>query len=377
MENRSRRLLVFNCHEAWVHQLRFLDCDLDIICGLPGRYTREWDTHIRPVPARARLIPLAEALAYGGRYDCIIAHNPTDLLDIRSRPEPRLLMIHVSLKSRVAEEHSNLSEGQARGILHRYVELCGAHVAAVTCAKGESWGFAEDILRVAVDPNDYPPCTGQTACGLRVAHFVMQRQAILNWSFHERAFAGLPVRIVGHNPDLPGAAPSRNWDHLKDLLRTSRFYIHTANPDLEDGYNMAVTEAMVAGLPVLGNKHPTSIIEHGVSGFLSDDPGELRGYAKLLLADRELALRMGRQARLAVERRFTVEAFRSGMERAIASARRNRDLLDLHGPQGAATILAVEKARRYAQPKPAIVELPQRRGTTADAVDDLRPYRDG
>ena len=34
------RLLVFNCHEAWVYQLGLLDYDLDIICGLSGRYTR-------------------------------------------------------------------------------------------------------------------------------------------------------------------------------------------------------------------------------------------------------------------------------------------------------------------------------------------------
>jgi hypothetical protein len=68
METASRpRLLVFNCHEAWVHQLGVLDCDLDIVYGLPGRYTPTWDTHIRPVPARGRLISLDEARG-GGRF---------------------------------------------------------------------------------------------------------------------------------------------------------------------------------------------------------------------------------------------------------------------------------------------------------------------
>jgi len=345
MQNRERRLLVFNCHEAWVHQLRLLDYDLDIICGLPGRYTRGWDTHMRPVPARARLICLTEALTPGERYACIIAHNPTDLLDIRNRTEPRLLLLHLSLEARLVEEHSHLSAAQAKQILHRYVELSGAHVAAVTSAKGRSWGFTENILPVAVDPDEYPPCTGETACGLRVANFILQRKAFLHWSFHERVFAGLPVRIVGHNPGMADVHPSRDWDHLKDLLRTSRFYIHTANPDLEDGYNMAMAEAMAAGMPVLGNRHPTSIVEHGVSGFLSDNPAELRGYAKLLLDDRDLALRMGRQARLVVQRRFSVEAFRSGMARAIASAQRKRGLLPLCRPG-----------------VPAIVELPRPSG---------------
>lgn len=359
MENKQKRLLVFNCHEAWVHQLRLLDYDLDIICGLPGRYTQGWDTHMRPVPARARLIGLEEALASGELYACIIAHNPTDLLDIRSRTEPRLLMLHLSLAARLVGEAPHLSAEQAREILHRYVELSGAHVAAVTPAKGKSWGFAEDIVPSAVDPHEYPLCTGQTACGLRVSNFILQRKTSLHWSFHQQAFAGLPVRIVGHNPGMPGASASRDWDHLKDLLRTSRFYIHTANPDFEDGYNMAMMEAMAAGLPVLGNRHPTSVVEHGVSGFLSDDPAELRHYAQLLLEDRDLALRMGYQARLTAQRRFSVEAFRSRMEHAIASARRKRELLFLRS--------------NCAAPKPAIIELSRQPGPMAVAPRSETP----
>ena len=60
---------------------------------------------------------------------------------------------------------------------------------------------------------------------------------------------------------------------------------------------MATLEAMAAGLPVLGNPHPTSPIEHGVSGFLSDDPAELHASAERLLQDRELAVHMGKEAR--------------------------------------------------------------------------------
>jgi len=52
---------------------------------------------------------------------------------------------------------------------------------------------------------------------------------------------------------------------------------------------MASIEAMAGGMPVLGNKHPTSPIKHGVNGFLSDNPEELRMFARILLEDKELA----------------------------------------------------------------------------------------
>jgi len=369
------RLLVFNCHEAWVYQLGLLDYDLDIICGLSGRYTRGWDSHIRPVPDRARLIRLEEALASPERYTCIIAHNLTDLLDIRGRPEPRILILHLALEARIVEERPRLHAEQAKQLMHRYAELGAVHVVAVSHSKGRSWGFTEDIVPFAVDSADYPPCTGEIACGLRISNFVQQRKASLHWPFHERAFGGLPVRIVGHNPGMAGVAPSGDWDHLKALLRTCRFYIHTAHPDLEDGYNMATVEAMAAGLPVLGNKHPTSVVEHGVNGFVSDDPDGLRDYARLLLDDRDLALRMGRQARLTVEQRFSVEAFQSGMGRAIASARMKRECLGTHGPHTLTAGTGTDAGRQThpVRSKRRIVELPREPGRISSAAQTESP----
>jgi len=121
---------------------------------------------------------------------------------------------------------------------------------------------------------------------------------------------------------MPGVNPARNWADLKDALSHHRFFIHTASPLLEDGYNMATLEAMAAGLPVLGNLHPTSPIEHGVSGFLSDDPAELRTSAESLLQDRELAVHMGKEAQKALLRKFPIESLRTGLLASIESARR-------------------------------------------------------
>ena len=138
--------------------------------------------------------------------------------------------------------------------------------------------------------------------------------------FHEKAFVDVPVKLVGHNPDMPGVEAADSWAELKELLRVHRFYIHTADPRYEDGYNMATLEAMAAAMPVLGNRHPTSPVQHGVSGFLSDDAKELAGYARKLLADRELAARMGEAARKTVTERFHISRFLKGFRRSIRRA---------------------------------------------------------
>jgi len=310
-------LLAFDCHEAWVYQLGALACPLEIIVGLRGRHTETWDENMRPVPPNARLVRLEEVLRGGRRYECIVCHNLTDLLDSKTIDAPRVLVIHETLDSAIR----GVSAEGFRAAARRFVDVMGTHVVAISKLKGRSWGFEENIVPSAVDPANYFPWKGTIASGLRVANHIHRRPHTLLWEFHERAFADLPMTIMGHNPDMPGVAPSANWSDLKEKLSAHRFYIHTADPTLEDGYNLATLEAMAAGLPVLGNRNPTSPIEHGVSGFLSDDPVELRQWALRLLADRELAGRMGRAAQSTVCKRFSSGRFAADFLHSIELAK--------------------------------------------------------
>jgi len=317
-------LLVFNCHEPWVYQLGCLGCNLDIIVGLKGRHTAGWDQQMRPVPPNSRLISLAEALESKTEYYCIIAHNTTDLLDVKSRDEPKLIALHSTLEGREQEEGATVAPAKLRETLHRYLDAIGGHAVATSMFKGESWGFTEDIVFFGIDADEYYPHTGEEACGLRICNFIESRRKILMWDLHDKAFGGLPVRLVGHNPTLPGVTAADNWDHLKKLLQTHRFYIHTADARYEAGFNMASVEAMAAGLPVLGNKHPSSPIKHGVSGFVSDKPDELRKYAIMLLEDKKLANLMGQQARKTAIKQFSLLRFREAFLQSIEAARRKR-----------------------------------------------------
>jgi glycosyltransferase involved in cell wall biosynthesis len=320
----NKTLLVFNCHEAWVYQLGVLGFSLDIIIGLKGRKQLMWDEQTRPVPHNSRLITLSEALESPTNYYCIITHNITDLLDIKHRNEPKINVLHISIETRALEEKSNIAPEKMKGILHEYLELIGGHAVAVTKSKGESWGFTEDVVNNSSNPEEYFPYSGHLAYGLRIANSIERRKKYLLWDFQEIAFRGIPVHIVGHNPGMPGVEASKNWNDLKEILQSHRFYVHTADPRYEDGFNMASLEAMAAGMPVLGNRHPTSPIEHGKSGFLSDDPYELQKYARLLLEDRDLAIRMGREAQQIVSERFSKARFKESFLKSIETARHKR-----------------------------------------------------
>jgi glycosyltransferase involved in cell wall biosynthesis len=327
---KHRPLLVFACHEAWVYQMRLLHRPLDIVVGLRGR-PAGWDHHMRPVPPQARLIHLEEALRSAEPYGCIIAHNLSDLLDAKNIPGPRLLVLHETLDGAALEQQLPVPVDRFREAVAKFLALTATHVVAVSRLKGRSWGWEDDLVPFSADVADYGPWRGETARGLRVANHILRRPRSLRWEFHRQAFGELPVTLVGHNPGMEGVQPAAGWDHLKGIFSQHRFYIHTADPRLEDGYNMATLEAMAAGLPVLGNCHPTSAVEHGVSGFVSDDPAELRSYALRLLGDRALAQRMGAAAREAVARHFSGARFQSDFSCSIERAQRQW----LASPQGA------------------------------------------
>ncbi|MBW8001499.1 MAG: glycosyltransferase [Planctomycetes bacterium] len=320
-QSNEKVLLVFNCHEPWVYQLDSLGYKLDIIIGLKGRYQKTWDQKMRPVPTNSNLLTLEEAQNSKTNYYCIITHNLTDLLDVKHRHEPRLIVLHSTLEGRISEETGTVESTEMRNTLQEYLTLLGGHAVAGTDLKAKSWQITDDVVNCGVDVNDYLPYSGQDASGLRICNFIENRKKILLWDLHEKAFSDIPVKLLGHNPAIPDSTAAENWDDLKRTLQSHRFFIHTAAPNLEDGFNMAVMEAMATGMPILGNHHRSSPIEHGVNGFLSDDPDELNKYAKILLNDRELAAKMGQQARVTVAERFPISKFKQGLLKSIETAR--------------------------------------------------------
>jgi hypothetical protein len=318
----EQTLLVFNCHEPWVYQLGILGYKLDIIVGLKGRYTKSWDYQMRPLPANSRLISLEEAQQSNTNYYCIITHNIRDLLDVKRRAEPRLIVLHTTLEGRIAEEKTAIDPEKLKKMLHEYLRLMGIHAVATSICKGESWGLTEDIVHFGADPNDYQSFSGEIPSGIRICNFIDSRRKILLWDFHEKAFTDIPVKLVGHNPNMTNIIAAESWDHLKRLLQSHRFYIHTADLRFEAGYNMATVEAMAAGMPILGNCHPSSPVRHEISGFLSDDPQQLRLYAKILLEDRDLAILMGQQARKTAIEQFSLARFKDSFLKSIENTRR-------------------------------------------------------
>jgi DNA-directed RNA polymerase subunit RPC12/RpoP len=96
--------------------------------------------------------------------------------------------------------------------------------------------------------------------------------------------------------DIDRATPLEAFENVILAFRHSRVFFEAAeNTLLTDG----LMEAMMTGMPIVAypNNEMDRVIVHGINGFKSSDPKELKEYCKTLLKDEDLAKKMGAEAR--------------------------------------------------------------------------------
>jgi len=313
------RVLTFNWHEAYLHLLSKTGYTFDVVqkrkAGLYG-----WIEAFRPVPENMRLVHLHAALERlrAGFYDRVIAHNFEDLLAVRDCGVPIILVFHNKLTTEIALSRTPVDR---KAYLQQAQRLMGSlpdlRLVFVSPAKQLDWGFEGRVILPGIDPGDYSGYAGDEPRVLRVGNGLKERDLMLGWSAQERILEGIPSTVVGLNSSLPESILPTSWDELRSLLVHHRVFLNTTLPPYEDGYNLAMLEAMATGMPVVSIANSSSPIEDGVNGFVSADEGVLRERILELLQDRERAIAIGRKARETVLERFPIDRFLSAWREVL------------------------------------------------------------
>lgn len=189
-------------------------------------------------------------------------------------------------------------------------------------------GYAGDdaLIRFYKDHYEYGNWTGENKEVVTIAQSMKKRDKACYFSVFKKVTNGLPAKVYGSDNDDAGELNGGQLDYqeLKSLLRRSRVYVYTGtNPA---SYVLNFIEAWMTGIPVvaLGPRWGNSkdfpeqktyevheLIQNGVNGFWSDDEIELRKYIEMLLADHELAKRIGAAGRESAIRHFGKDLIKS------------------------------------------------------------------
>jgi len=132
------------------------------------------------------------------------------------------------------------------------------------------------------------------------------------------ASAGIDVRIMGgtclHDRVGETAAPAllaAGSEPAVEFLHGLDCFYYRTSEDWLEAYGRVVFEAMACGLPVVCGRRGgyADYIEHGVNGFLFDTTAQAVALILKLRDDPALRLRIGRAARLTVERMYCGHAW--------------------------------------------------------------------
>lgn len=160
------------------------------------------------------------------------------------------------------------------------------------------------MIRFYKDPDEYQGWTGEDPIAINFSQDLKRRGEFCGFSALVAMSRGFHHKFYGPMNENLGAhwGGMLNNEEQLERYRTARVYMyHGTYPA---SYTLTIMEAMMTGIPVvsvgprLGNGpmftqqetfEVPEIIENGVSGFVSDNIGELRDHIDHLLKDKERA----------------------------------------------------------------------------------------
>ncbi len=159
--------------------------------------------------------------------------------------------------------------------------------------------------------------TGELNRGIVVVNGLPTRGRRLGLDIYQNIRRRIPLDLIGmHSQELDGLGEIRHAD-LPFFECRYRFFF---NPIRYTSLGLAVCEAMMLGMPIIGlaTTELAAIIENGVSGYVDTDINRLVFYMHDLLNDPQAAQILSIGARRQARELFNIERFMNDWNRAFS-----------------------------------------------------------
>ena len=260
-----------NVHEAHVEQVRELPFDVIVF-----QSRREWDDD------RQRLLSPAQ------------------------RALPRIYLEHDPPQAHPTDTRHWVDD--------RDVLL--VHVTPFNTLMWDSGATPTCVIEHGVKPLSAARWRGDEARGIVVVNHIGRRGRRLGLDVWRAAAAQVPLTLVGMGSEAVGGAGEVAQQALGERMAAHRFFF---NPIRYTSLGLAVIEAMLVGLPIVGlaTTELVTVIRNGENGFIDTRLERLVEAMRRLLADPAEARRLGAAARATALERFGIERFVADWERAL------------------------------------------------------------
>jgi glycosyltransferase involved in cell wall biosynthesis len=161
--------------------------------------------------------------------------------------------------------------------------------------------------------------SGELARGIVVVNNLARRGRRLGADVFEQVRAQVPLDLVGMDAQASGGLCEVRNDELAAFSARYRFFF---NPIRYTSLGLAVIEAMMVGLPIVGlaTTELATVVRDGVSGFVHTDVQRLVSGMQHLLEYPDEARAMGQAAQRAARERFGIERFAADWDQVLREA---------------------------------------------------------
>jgi glycosyltransferase involved in cell wall biosynthesis len=308
---RRLKILTWHTHGAYLYYLTQAPHDFYVLSkpGRPPGYGGRcghlpWGANVHDLPAEE---------AKKQSFDCIVFQDDAqylndqhELLTSAQRRLPKIYVEHDPPRRQVVDERHIVQE---RDVL----------LVHCTHFNRLMWDNGDTPTRV-IDHGVVEPkarYTGELERGLVVINDIAKRGRRLGFDIFQESRERVALDLVGMGSEIVGGLGEVLHAELPAFAARYRFLF---NPIRYTSMGLAVIEAMMVGLPVvaLATTEMVTVIRDGQNGFIDTDASRLVERMKALLADRELAVHLGQEARRTALARFNIARFVADWNDAFA-----------------------------------------------------------
>jgi glycosyltransferase involved in cell wall biosynthesis len=167
------------------------------------------------------------------------------------------------------------------------------------------------------------PYSGSINRGLVVINNLSKRGRLLGLDIFEKVRKHVPLDLIGMGTEDLGLGEVLH-PQLPAFTSKYRFFF---NPIRYTSLGLAVLEAMMGGIPVVGlaTTELSTVIRNGTNGFIHTDVDYLIDKMQQLLEDPKLAFRLGREGRHTALERFNIGRFALDWQKLFEEAAAGKD----------------------------------------------------
>ncbi len=310
----NTNVLIWHIHGSYLNYITRANANffLPVKPGKPEGYggkggTFDWTNNVFEVPAeRVRDLPL----------DVVIHQSPKnyfqdqyEILSEEQRRLPRIFIEHNTPKDHPTDSKHPIDDPDTLLV----------HVTYFNQMMWDSGRTPTTVIEhgVAVDP--LVKYSGDLRKGVVVVNGIRRRNRISGFDVYNWMRRRIPLDLIGMGSeelDGLGDIPHRQ------LLGVESHYRFFFNPIRYTSLPLALCEAMAIGIPIvaLATTEVPTVIDDGISGYVSNNLDYLSDAMERLLRDHQHAREVGERGREVARTRFSIERFARNWEKAIAFA---------------------------------------------------------